>query len=165
MELGKKDDEQMAVRHADSSGCDITENQHEESIMRDTHIGKRGQETANEEQPDKLRRLVRSEQDDPSTPTSSSSATAVSLEYLATGEGQVRSVPVFVHSSGHFDDEMQTSAKDVLCEMGGRESRHIKEVLAWYREGDTGDLKRNEMNELVGSMTYLGKVTPEHRDG
>ena len=49
-------DEQMAVRHADASGGDITENQHEENRMRDIHIGKRGSETANEEKPDKLRK-------------------------------------------------------------------------------------------------------------
>ena len=70
MEHGKKDDKQMTIRHADASGGDITENQHDENIMRDSHIGKRGQETANEEQPDMLRKLVRFEQDDPSTSTS-----------------------------------------------------------------------------------------------
>ena len=37
-----RDDEQVAVRHADASGGDIRENQHEEDRMRDIHIGKRG---------------------------------------------------------------------------------------------------------------------------
>ena len=50
-ELGNRDDEQMAVRHADACGGDITENQHEEKIMRDIHVGKRGSEAASEEQP------------------------------------------------------------------------------------------------------------------
>ena len=41
MEPGNRDDEQVAVRHADASGGDIIENQHEENRMRDNHIGKR----------------------------------------------------------------------------------------------------------------------------
>ena len=32
-------DEQLAVRHADASGGDIRENQHEEDRMRDIHVG------------------------------------------------------------------------------------------------------------------------------
>ena len=55
MESGNRDDEQMALRHADASGGNIIENQHEEDRMRDIHIGKRGPEVAGEEQPDKLR--------------------------------------------------------------------------------------------------------------
>ena len=35
-----RDDEQVAVRHADASGGDIRENQHEEDRMRDIHVGK-----------------------------------------------------------------------------------------------------------------------------
>ena len=41
-EPGEKDDEQVAVRHADASGGYITENQHEEKSKRDIHVGKRG---------------------------------------------------------------------------------------------------------------------------
>ena len=52
-------DERVAVRHADASGWDITENQHEEDRMRDIRVGKRGPEAASEEQPDKLRKTVR----------------------------------------------------------------------------------------------------------
>ena len=48
MEPGNRDDEQIAVRHADASGGDITENQREENGMRDIHIGKRGSEAASE---------------------------------------------------------------------------------------------------------------------
>ena len=55
------DDEQVAVRHADASGGNIVENQHEEDRMRDIHIWKRGTEVAGEEQPDKLRNTVRFE--------------------------------------------------------------------------------------------------------
>ena len=77
MEPENRDDEQVAVRHADASGGDIRENQHEEDRMRDIHVGKRGSETANEEQPDKLRKTVRFEQQAPNT--SSSSSTHVSF--------------------------------------------------------------------------------------
>ena len=63
----------MADRHAVASGED--ENEHEENIIRDIHIGKRGSATAKEEQPDKLRRTVRFEQEAPNTSTSSSSTT------------------------------------------------------------------------------------------
>ena len=38
LELGNRDDEQVAVRHADASGGDIRENQHEEDRMRDIHV-------------------------------------------------------------------------------------------------------------------------------
>ena len=48
-------DEQVAVRHADASGGDIRENQHDENRTRDIHVGKRGPEAAGEE-PDTLRK-------------------------------------------------------------------------------------------------------------
>ena len=41
MEPGNKDDELMSVRHADASGGDIRENQHEEDRVRDIHAGKK----------------------------------------------------------------------------------------------------------------------------
>ena len=63
VEPGNRDDEQVAVRHADASGGDITENQHKEDRMRDIHVGKRGSEATSEEQPDKLRKTVRFEQE------------------------------------------------------------------------------------------------------
>ena len=78
VEPGNRADEQKEVRHADASGGDFIENQHEENRMRDVHIGKRGSETADEEQPDKLRKTVRFEQEAPKT--SSSSTTHVSLD-------------------------------------------------------------------------------------
>ena len=45
-------DEQVAVRHADASGGYILVNQHEEKIVRDIQVGKRGSEAASEEQSD-----------------------------------------------------------------------------------------------------------------
>ena len=86
MEPGNRGDEQVAVRHADASGGDITENQHEEDRIRDIQIGKRGSEAASEEQPDKLRRTVRFEQEAPSA--SASSDPPVALEYPASGKTQ-----------------------------------------------------------------------------
>ena len=41
VELGRRDDEQVALRHADASGGDITENQHEEDRMRHPRWQKR----------------------------------------------------------------------------------------------------------------------------
>ena len=132
-----RDDEQMAVRHADASGGDITENQHEENRMRDIHVGKRGSEAASEEQPDKLRKTVRYEQEAPSTSASSDPLTA--LEYPASGETQDRLGSILVQKSGHVDDDVQISALDAFYEMDGRKSRYIGEVLEWYRGEDAGD--------------------------
>ena len=70
METGKRADEQVAVRHADASGGDIRENQHEDDRMRDIHVGKRGTEAAGVEQPDKLRKTSRFEQEAPSSSAS-----------------------------------------------------------------------------------------------
>ena len=86
MELGNRADEQVAVRHADASGGDIRENQHEENRMRDIHVGRRGPEAAGEEQPDKLRQTVRFEQEAPSSSAAASSDPTVALEYPASGE-------------------------------------------------------------------------------
>ena len=63
MEPGNRDDEWMAVRHADASGGDILINRHEEDRMRDIRVGKRGSEAASAEQLDKLRKTVRFEQE------------------------------------------------------------------------------------------------------
>ena len=86
--------EQVAVRHADASGGDIRENQHEEDRMRDIHFGKRGSEAAGEEQPDKLRRTVRFEQE--ASSASASSDPTVALEYPASGETPSRPGSVLV---------------------------------------------------------------------
>ena len=84
--------------------------------MRDAHIGKRWSETANEEQPDKLRKTVRFEQEAPSA--SASSDPTVALEYPASGEKQDRPEAVLVQKSGHVDDDVQISALDVFHECG-----------------------------------------------
>ena len=105
MEPGNGGDEQMAVRHADASGGVITVNQHEERIMRDIHIGKRGSEAAGEEQPDKLRKTVRFEQQAPSA--SASLDPPVALENPVCGETQDRRGSVLVQKSGHVDDDVQ----------------------------------------------------------
>ena len=72
LEPGNRADEQVAVRHADASGVYIMEDQHEEKRMRDIQVSKRGQETGNEEQPDKLKQTVRFELEAPNSSSSSS---------------------------------------------------------------------------------------------
>ena len=76
----------MAVRHADAVGGNITENQHEEDRTRDIHIGERGPEVTGEEQPDKLMKTVRFDQE-ASSASASSDPTDI-LEHPASGETQ-----------------------------------------------------------------------------
>ena len=42
--------------------------------------------------------------------------------------------------------------------MDGRKSRHIGEVLEWYRGEDAGDLKRSELNALVETLACLNDL-------
>ena len=122
MEPGNRDDEQMAVRHANTSGGEITENQHEENRVRDIHVSKRGSEAASEDQPDKSRKTVRFEQE--SSSAAASSDPLVALEYLASGETQDRPGSVLVQKSGHVDDDVPICALDAFYEMDGRKSRY-----------------------------------------
>ena len=121
--------------------------------MRDIHVGKRGSEAAGEEQPDKLRKKVRFEQEVQNA--SASSDPYVALEYPARGETQDRPGSVLVQKSGHVDDDVQISALDAFYEKDGRRSRYIGEVLERYRREDAGDLKRSELDELVENWTCL----------
>ena len=107
----------MADRHVVASGED--ESQHDENRMRDIHIDKSGSERASGEQPDKMERTVRFEQEAPYA--SLSSATHVSLEYLASGERRVLLEPVLVKNAGHVDD-------DILRDGWTRESLHQRSV-------------------------------------
>ena len=151
MEPGNE--EQVVDRHAVASG-EGEKTSTKENGMKDIHIGKGGSETAHEEQLDKSRKTVRFEQDAPNS--SSYSTMHVFLEYPASGEKQDRPEPVFMHNLGLVDDDVQNFAFDLLfIEMDGRESRHINEVLEWYREEDAGDLRRSESNWLVERMTCL----------
>ena len=79
MEPGNKNDEQVAVRHADASGGYIMENPHEEKRMRGIQDCKRGSRTTSEEQSDKWRNTERLEHEAPNT--SASSDPCVALEY------------------------------------------------------------------------------------
>ena len=91
--------------------------------MRDIHVGKRGPVAAGEEQPDKLRKTVRFEQEAPSA--AASSDPTVAPDYPASGEAQIRQGSVLVQTSGHVDDDVQISALDAFYEMDGRKSRYI----------------------------------------
>ena len=87
MEPGNQNAEQMAVRHADASGGYTIEKHHEEKRKRDIHVGKRGSE-AGEEQPDKLRKTVRFEQE--ARKTSISSDPYFALEHHVRDETSSR---------------------------------------------------------------------------
>ena len=96
--------------------------------MRDIHDGKRGPVSASEEQPDKLRKTVRFEQEASSGAAASSDPT-VALEYPASGETQSRPGSVLVQTSGHVDDDVQISALDAFYQMDGRKrSLHRRSV-------------------------------------
>ena len=92
--------------------------QHDENRMRDIHVGKRRPEAAGEEEPDKLRKTVRFEQE--ASSAASSSDPAVVLEYPANGEAQDRLGSVLVLKSGHVDDDVQISLLDVFFETYGQ---------------------------------------------
>ena len=113
--------------------------------MRDIHVSKRGSDAASEEQPDKLRKTVRFEQEAPSA-SSCSGGTAgtmhVSLEYLASGETQDRPGSVLVQKYCHVDGDVQISTLDAFYEMDGRKSPFIGEVLDWYRGEKMLDISR-----------------------
>ena len=138
----QKNREQMADRHAVASG--EGETQHDEHILRDIHIGRRGSETRYEEQADKLRKTVQSEQE----PSNSNAPLTmhVSLEYLASGDRQDRTEPVLVQNSGRAyktwrwmestrrtDERVATSKK---CRIGIEKMvriSHDMNCMTWLR--------------------------------
>ena len=113
--LGDKDDEQVAVRHADASGGDIRENP-----------ARRGQ---HERHPrwDKLRKTVRFEQEAPNA--SISSDPYITLEHHVRYETPCRLGSVLVQKLCHVEDDERISALDIFHEKDGRENRCIGEVL------------------------------------
>ena len=146
MEPENRDDEQMAVRHADASAGLHHREPARRDRMRGVQVGNKGSEAADEEQPDKLRKTVRFEQE--ALNTSASSDPYVALEYPVRSETPSRQGSVLVQKSGHVDDDVQISALDAFCEKDGRRSRYIGEVLERYRGEDAGDLKRSELDEF-----------------
>ena len=122
-EPGEKDDEQVAVRHADASGGYIIENQHEEKRKRDIQVNERGSEATNEEQTDEWRKTVRFKQEAPNT--SISSGPYVSLEHHVRNETPSRPGSVLVQKLCHVEDDEHISALDVFYEKDGRENRCI----------------------------------------
>ena len=127
---------------------DIKENRHQENRMRDIHVGKRGSEAASEEQPDKLRKTVRLEQEAPNA--SASSDQYVALEYPASGETQSRPGSVLVQRSGHAEDDVQFL--------------RWMHSLRWMDQRvvtSMPEISRSELNELVGNMTCLNALAGE----
>ena len=133
--------------------------------MRDIHVGKRGPEAASEEQPDKLRKTVRFEQEASSSSAAASSDPTVALENPSSGETQSLSGSILVQTLGHVDDDVQISALDAFYEMGGRKSRYVGEVFEWCRGEDAGYLKRSELNELVENLTCLNALEGKFWEG
>ena len=150
-ERGNKNDEQVAVRHADASGGCIIENQHEKKRKRDIQVNERGSEATNEEQTDEGNKMVRFEQE--ALNTSASSDPYVALEHPVRDETPGRPGTVLVQKS--FD---HITALDVFYEKDERDNRCIGEVLERYRREDAGDLKRSELDVLVESWTCLNAV-------
>ena len=128
-EPGNRDDERVAVRHADASGGDIIENQHDEKLMRDIHIGRRGSETANEKQPHKWRKTERFQQEAPNA--SASSDPLVALAYPASGETQDRPGSVLVQKSGHVGDDEQISVLDAIHTTRWMDERVVASEKRW----------------------------------
>ena len=146
MEHGNRVDDQMAVRHADASGGDIRENQHEENIMRDIQVGKRGSEAASEEQPNKLRKAVQIEQE---APSASASSDPLVWNILRVVRHKIGWGPYLCRSQGHVDDDVENFCVGSILRDGW-----TKESLP-RREMDARDLKRSELNDLVENLTCL----------
>ena len=98
MEPGNKDDELVAVRHADASGGYIIENEHEEDSIQ---VNKRESEATNGEQTDEWRKTVRFE------------SICCFGTYLVRSETPSRLGSVLVQKSGHVEDDVHISALDV----------------------------------------------------
>ena len=153
MELGNRDDEQMPVRHVNTSGGYIIANQHEEKIMRDIQVSKRGSEAAVEEQSDEWWKTVRFKQEAPSTSASSDPCVALKIlrvvrhqvgrgRYLCRSQVILMTTYKFLrwmHSTGRMDEGLVTSEK---CWRG------IEEEIK----------KRSELNELVEPLTCLNAL-------
>ena len=124
--------------------------------MRDIHVGKRGSEAASEEQPDKLRKTARFEQD--ASSAASSSDPAVPLEYLASGETQDRLGPhlcrshVMLMTTYKFPRWMHTTR--------WMDERVVASEKCWIdiEEKMPETPKRSELNELVENMTCLNAL-------
>ena len=154
-EPGNKNDEQVAVRHADASDGYIMENQHEEHTMRDIHVSKRGSGATSKEQSDKWRKTERLEHEAPNTSASSDPCDA--MEYpVSGGETQSRPGPVLVQKSGRADGDVQIFALDSTGRMD-EGVVFIGDVLERYRGEDAGYLQRIELFEKWTCLNVLEK--------
>ena len=157
-EPGNRADEQVAVGHADASGSDISENQHEEDRTRDIHVGKRGPEAAGEEQPDKLRKAVRFEQEASSSSAAASSDPTVALEYPASGA--TRQGSVLVQTSGHVDDDVQNFRVGCIL---AKESLHRRSVGKFDRDcvqESTKTKKHGKIQRALPASQLLSAMPP-----
>ena len=117
------------------------ERQHDENRMSDIRIGTRRSEISHREQPDKLRKTVKSQRE--LSNSASASAMHVSLEYPASGERQYRPDPVLVvQKSGRVDDDTHFC---VVCiyKMDVRKSRCTKRCSIGI------EMKMSEISEEI----------------
>ena len=153
---GNKNDEQMAVRHADASGGYIIENQHEEKRVRGIRVNKRGSRATSEEQLDEWKKAERLEHEAPNT--SASSDPCVAQEYPVRGEIPSRPGPYlcrsqvvltttcellrWMHSTERMDERVVTSEK---CWSGIDEKMpEIWRELNWLRNGHVSMFPRKK---------------------
>ena len=134
MEPWNRDDEQFDMR----THLAVTSQRKENNERR------HGSEVAGEEQPDKLRKTVRFEQE--ASSASASSDPTVTLESPASGETQSRPGSVFLrwmHSTGRMDEGVVTSDK---C-WSGIEQRmpEISKELNWLRSGHVSMFSRRKI--------------------
>ena len=125
-----RSEEQMADRHAVASG--EKERHHDENRMRNIYVGQRGSETVNEEQPDKLRKIVRLEQE---APNRSSSNHACLLHVLRVVRDKTDQ-SLYLCTIQVMSMTYKFLRSMFFYEMYGRKTRYIKEVLDGYREED-----------------------------
>ena len=155
-EHGSKDDEQVAVRHADASGGYITE--------------KQARREKNERHPGQQKRIRSSnwrtigQIEEESTIWARSSWMHQHLpihllhwSILPSGETSSQPGSVIVQKSGHVDDDVQSSALDPFFEMDGRKSRYIGEKC-WSGIEE----KMLEMSGEVNQMNWL-RIGMSHR--
>ena len=146
--------EQVADRHA--VACGEKQKQHEESIMRDVHIGRRGSETTNEEQHVKLKKTIRFEQEAPKyiVVLIHACVSWLSCEWSETRSAEARACVEF-KSSWKWQTNFCVGC--TLRDGWRRESRCNKEVLDWYRDEDAGDFRRNcgEMRDVACAFLLL----------
>ena len=143
-------EEHMDNRHAVVFGED--ENQRDENRMKDIHIGKkRGSKTANEEQPDKLRRTVRFEQEAPKNIIVFNHTRLLSILRLV--KEKVGRSPYLCKTQVMW--MMAYTFLRWMYDMTWNDERVVTSKKCWSGIEKMPEISLGEFNELVESMTCL----------